>query len=208
MADDPRSDARDEQVAAWLEVEPLDDVTRRRLVSTALRESPAPAKRPSSAWRWIAAAAAVVLVGGVTLAVVTAGGGNDEQRASTPVQSPQGTESVTPQSRNLAAAPDVGDFGDLDQPANLTKLRAALESGTAGSSKTEQTPAPAAAQAAGDASGAAGPACALPADATVVAEGTGTMGGRRATVFLLEHADGSRSYVAMLDDPCEIRQLP
>ena len=39
MADDERPDA---QVEQWLRVEPLDDVTRRRLVSTALRESGLP----------------------------------------------------------------------------------------------------------------------------------------------------------------------
>jgi len=45
MADDERPDP---QVEQWLRVEPLDDVTRRRLVSTALREpceTTAPARR-------------------------------------------------------------------------------------------------------------------------------------------------------------------
>ena len=53
MADDERpaahgEEARDEEVAGWLAVEPLDDVTRRRLVSTALRETAGPpVSRPS-----------------------------------------------------------------------------------------------------------------------------------------------------------------
>ena len=49
MADDERPDARDPRVAGWLEVEPLDDVTRRRLVSTALREPRPPTRRPPDA---------------------------------------------------------------------------------------------------------------------------------------------------------------
>src|SRR4029077_20845956 len=78
MADDERS----AEIAGGLEVEPLDDVTRRRLVSSALRETetadaPAPG-RPSRTWRWIAAAAALVIVAVGTLAVVSANGGHDE----------------------------------------------------------------------------------------------------------------------------------
>ena len=62
-------EARDERLAAWLEPEPLDEVTRRRLVSTAMRET-----RPSHAFRWIATAAAIVVVLAGGLALVTAGG--------------------------------------------------------------------------------------------------------------------------------------
>jgi len=206
MADDPRPEGRDPQVAAWLEVEPLDDLTRRRLVSTALRETGEPAKGPSRAWRWIAAAAAVVLVGGVTLAVVTAGSRHDEQRASTPVRTPKAADSLTPQSEAVNAAPAVGDFGDLNQRANLARLRGALAADTSFSTQdSSATPAPAAA-----AGAASRLTCffAVPEDATMVATGTGTLDGRRATVALFEKPDGSRSYEVLLEDPCEQRKLP
>jgi hypothetical protein len=208
MADEPR----DPQVAAWLEVEPLDDVTRRRLVSTALRESAPPAKSPPRAWRWIAAAAAVVLVGGITVAVVTASGGQDEQQASTPVNTPKASDSLTQQAdrqATVATLPYVGDFGDLDQPANLRKLRSALTSSTSFST-SEQAPAAAAAPAS-DASGAAASTCPLgipPLSDTPIAEASGTMDGRRATVILFESAKGSHSYGVLLEDPCEFRHLP
>ena len=127
MVDD---DARDERLAAWLESEPLDDVTRRRLVSTAMRET-----RSSRAVRWIATAAAivVVLVGG--LALLTAQGGNDEREAATPALTPAndrataGTttppfaDTAAPEAAGSAAvAPvDVGGFGDLDRARSLIR---------------------------------------------------------------------------------------
>jgi hypothetical protein len=207
MADDPRTEGRDPQVATWLEVEPLDDLTRRRLVSTALGESGVPTKRPSRAWRWMAAAAAVVLVGGITLAVVTAGGGHDEQRASTPVRTPSAADSLTPQSEAVNGAPGVGDFGDLNQPANVARLRGALAADTSFSTKDSSSATPAPAAAAGAASRLT---CffAVPENATMVATGTGTLDGRRATVALFEKPDGARSYEVLLEDPCEQRKLP
>jgi hypothetical protein len=208
MADDARPEARDPEVARLLQVEPLDDVTRRRLVSTALREAVEPAKAPSRAWRWIAAAAAVVLVGGVTVAVVTAGGGNDEQRASTPVQSPKGAATRAPQYQNLGAVPDVGDFGNLDQPANMAKVRAALKASSSAPAASDSA-APQAEAAAGASAAVDQQNCGsfLPGG-VVTAQATGTLDGRPTVIYLVVHTDGSRSYVAVLDTPCEIRQLP
>src|SRR5215207_3696588 len=92
MADEKRPDDRDDQAVQWLGVEPLDDVTRRRLVSTALRDSgasdaadPAGAAggtRSPHAWQWLTAAAVLVVVLVVGLALLTAGGGNDEEQAT------------------------------------------------------------------------------------------------------------------------------
>jgi hypothetical protein len=57
-------DARDERIARLLEVEPLDEVTRRRLVSTAVRASAPPMRRsgtePARVSRRLVAAAAIV----------------------------------------------------------------------------------------------------------------------------------------------------
>jgi hypothetical protein len=209
MADDDRPDARDDlpdgEVAAWLAVEPLDEVTRRRLVSTAVRETAAPKRRRAHALRWIAAAAAIVVLGAGTLAVVTAGGGSQESQTAAPALTPEREAAgLAPKSAaDATTAPvEVGDFGDLDDGDNLTRLRAALVSGTS-------TGAP-------DRSGAvvgSGPtslsqcAATIP-DATVVAQGSGTLDGRPATVVLVEHPDGSRSFEAIVSDPCEARHLP
>ncbi len=141
MADD---DPRDERLGAWLEVAPLDEVTRRRLVSTAVAAATADRRTPSHAARWIAAAAAIVVSLVVGLALLTAHGGHDEQRASTPTDTPAPSEQSgaapapaagaadSAQPEATAAPPvEVGDFGDLSVAANLTRLRAALESASA-----------------------------------------------------------------------------
>ena len=205
MADDDR---RDQRISEWLETEPLDDVTRRRLVSTALRER----RGPSRALRWIATAAAIValLVGGLVL--FTARGGNDEPRASAPVHTPDKDTGSARSSGGLAdaaapraakAAPvDVGDFGDLSRAANRARLRTALERGLAPAAAESQAP-----------SGAGATfstlACRdrLP-DGTVTAVARGTPDGRPAIVVLTVLPDGTRSIDAVLSDPCEVRPLP
>jgi hypothetical protein len=207
MADDERSP----EIAGWLEVEPLDEVTRRRLVSSALRETetadaPAPA-RPSRTWRWIAAAAALAIVAVGTLAVVSANGGHDEK------QQAAGDRSTALAPKAVSAAPNLGDFGNLDDPANLAALRAALTSNSFATSS-------AAPEAAGDTatseqSAAAGNSAPLsscgavvPEGGSILAQATGTIDGRHATVVLIEKGDGTRSSDAVLEDPCELRHLP
>src|SRR3954451_15341355 len=78
MNDAPRdpTDARDERIAARLEAEPLDDLTRARLVRTAMAASEPGAaatarKRATSGsrLRWLGVAAAIVLVLAVGVAV-------------------------------------------------------------------------------------------------------------------------------------------
>jgi hypothetical protein len=210
MADDERSS----EIAGWLEVAPLDDVARRRLVSSALRETenaenpdaPVPA-RPSRTWRWIAAAAALVIVAFGTLAVVTANGGHDEQ------QQAAGDRSTALAPKSVSAAPNLGDFGDLDDPANLAALRAALTSNSfAASSATPEAAgdAPTSAQGATADNGAPLSLCGaiVPEGGSILAQASGTIDGRHATVVLIEHADGTRSSDAVLEDPCELRHLP
>jgi hypothetical protein len=213
MVDD---DARDERLAAWLEPEPLDDVTRRRLVSTAMRRS-----RDSHALRWIASAAAIVVVLVGVLALVTAQGGKDEHEASAPARTPasvsdnslpsaQGGVSAVPgaaapeSSSTLAAgAVDLGDFGDLDRAANLARLRSALdESGTDFANS----------EAKGTSAAAAGALAALPCRnrlpaGTILAVATGMLDGRRAVVVIINQGDGTRAIDAVLTDPCEVRPL-
>jgi hypothetical protein len=228
MADDDR---RDERIGAWLETEPLDDVTRRRLVSTAVRdletagavperEAGRGGHRPSLALRWIATAAALValLVGG--LALLTARGGNDEPRASAPAHTPDGAGGSARSSGGLAeaAAPDaakaapvdVGDFGDLSRATNLARLRTALERGLAPAAAPDPTSGGSAADSQTTAGGSTFSTLAcrdrLPAG-TVTAVARGTLDGRPATVVLTALPDGNRSVDAVLTDPCEVRPL-
>jgi hypothetical protein len=220
MADEERTNARAEEVAGWLAVEPLDDVTRRRLVGRALAETegdaaaaPAPPRPTGRVWAWVGAAAVLVVVLVVGLALLSASGGDDSEVATR-----NDHAAVSPKAAE--ATRDVGDFGDLDDPANLAALRAALEAPVSGSAAPQA--------AAGDTSrefGASDSAtetsttdagnaplrlCGItvPDGATAVAQATGTIDGRRATVVLVEAADGTRTLDAVLEDPCETRQLP
>jgi hypothetical protein len=213
MVDD---DARDERLVAWLEPEPLDDVTRRRLVSTAMRRS-----RDSHALRWIATAAAIVVVLVGVLALVTAQGGKDEHQASAPVRTPasvsdnsrassQGGASpvsgaAAPESSSAfaAGAVDLGDFGDLDRAANLARLRRAFEESGSNFANSD---------AKGTNSATAAESAALPCRdrlpaGTILAVATGMLDGRRAVVVVIDQGDGTRAIDAVLTDPCEVRPL-
>ena len=82
MADDRPDDQRDERIATWLEPEPLDELTRRRLVTSAMQASAGraePLLRRQRAWRWIATAALIVVVLVAALALFTAQSGNEAQ---------------------------------------------------------------------------------------------------------------------------------
>jgi hypothetical protein len=202
MADDER----DPQVTSWLEVEPLDELTRRRLVTTALREGDAPARRPSRAWRWVAAAAAVVVVAAGTLAIVTAKGGHDDRDTAAPVRTPAAAAgSVAPTAS--AAVPSVGDFGDLGDPANVARVRRALDaSAGSGSSFNDVAGAQASAGALSVPNTAETCGSSLPAG-NVLAQASGTVDGRAAVVVLVERADRSRELFEVLSSPCEVRSL-
>jgi hypothetical protein len=140
---------------------------------------------------------------------VTARGGHDDEVATR-----DGVSGLAP--KVTESTRDVGDFGNLDDAANLAALRTALEQPASGSAAPQA--------AAGDSSSSergttdtAAPdgttqlrICGLtvPDGATTVAQGTGTLDGRRATVVLIEAADGTRTFDAVLEDPCELRHLP
>jgi hypothetical protein len=215
MADDERAPEVAAEITAWLEVEPLDDVTRRRLVASALHEtesvdapaSAAATARPSRAWRWIAAAAALVIVAAGTLAVITASGGHDDK------QQAAGDRSTALAPKAVSAAPNLGGFGNLDDPANLAALRAALKANSfAASSAPPEAAADATTSAQGATAGNRAPlslcGAVVPEGGSILAQATGTIDGRHATVVLIEKADGTRASDAVLEDPCELRHLP
>jgi hypothetical protein len=198
MTDDEHPDERDPAVASWLEVEPLDDAARRGLVTTAIaRTGGDQATRRPTAWRWIAAAAAVVVLLAGGIAVLVARGGDDQQQASSGPRA-GGSEALD---RALSAAPDVGDFGDLGVSANLDALRAALEQRTPAASP------PAAPAAAGAAAPTSEARCTRDVDGTIVAQGSGSIGGRAVTVMLVQGTDGARVLEALYRDSCEVRRL-
>ena len=210
MADD---DPRDERLGAWLEIAPLDEVTRRRLVSTAVAAAAADRRAPLHAARWIAAAAAIVVSLVVGLALLTAHGGHDEPRASTLTHTPApsgqsgaapapaagAADSVRPEA--TAAPPvEVGDFGDLSVADNLTRLRAALESASAPGTSASGT-----ARASSELE--ASPCRRQLPNGTVTAVATGTLDGRHAVVVLTTLPDGNRSVDGCSSAPCEVRPL-
>jgi hypothetical protein len=225
MADDRPDDQRDERIAEWLEPEPLDEVTRRRLVATAMQArepEPATTSAPASpassrAWRWIATAAAIVVLLVGALALFTAQGGNEEtalDEARTTLAPTSGkAEQATPNAApSTASAPvEVGEFGDLSDAANLRRLRTALEqrrTSTNGSGNAADGSALSSGAPASTLSSLATLPCrdGLPTG-TVLAVGSGTLDGRRAVVVLTDLGNGEQSIDAVLSDPCEVRPL-
>lgn len=192
----PEDDRRDEQVASLLAVEPLDELTRRRLVDQALRSG--------SRRRWpryaAAAAVLVVLVGGG--AALLFGPSGDHQTASRPPARPPGAVLAPTAPGHLAAgaaAPsalplDLGDFGNLGEASNLARLRAAAAN--AGASGWLQGGAPALAGPLATARACTG------SSAPITAVATGTVRGRPALVLV----SGGR-LTAIVLNPCQVRPL-
>ncbi len=206
----------DPRLAAQLAVEPLDDVTRRRLVRNALDAAdPAPSEprraRRSAPMLIAAAAIAIVLLGGGALVAVLDSDGSTPAAAPTPAHTPVEERSATaapahPEAQNrrdaFANAPspvDLGAVGNLSDPAVVASLR------VAGST----SPAPAAAAATGRVAQLLdrldGSTCVT--IGTPVALATGRLDGRRALVVVALDAAGKPTIDAVLSDPCEVRRL-
>jgi hypothetical protein len=207
------ADDRDERIAALLAVEPLDDVTRRRLVSTAIRSTGSARQA-----RRLIAAAAVVVTLVVGAGVVVALGGSDGNDTAPSAARDKARAIVTPGGENQysieAGAPDLGDFGDLAVAANVDRLRTAFAAADTSSS-------PSAASAAGDSAtrsptrsdalesrlralGCSPPT--LPAG-TVVGLASGTLGGYPVIVVDLQSSGGTHSFHAIETDTCKVHRL-
>lgn len=191
MTDEPTPDERDDELASLLEVPPLDDATRRRLVSHAVEEArPAAAsRRPARALVAVAAAlVALVLLGvGVLAFVGRDGGGTDRAvRAPAPKAATPGGNATPPDASSSAeSAAGIRDLGDLGNVSNAGTLRREVRA------RLDQPPASARA---------AAPAClagAAAGDPTPSAYGTGTYRGRPVLVLLLP-ANGDHSTVELL----------
>ena len=218
---DPTDDTRDERVAALLAVDPLDDLTRRRLVSTAIRST----GTARHARRLIGAAAAVVVLVVGAGVVVAVGNGDD----STTSSAARDQTVLAPQDRsagNLTVERDargVGDFGDLGAAANVDRLRRAFDSaGTEARSKSGAAPAsaPTAAGGADSNLSTAESSDALVARlhalsctptglprGTVVAVASATLGGKPVMVVDLVSGSGSHSFHAIALDTCAVTPL-
>jgi len=217
---DPADDARDERVASLLAVDPLDDVTRRRLVSTAIRST----GTARHARRLIGAAAAVVVLV-VGAGVVVAVGNGDDSTTSSAARDQTALAPQAGASRNLIVESDargVGDFGDLAVAANVERLRRAFDSaGVAGESKSGAAPAsvPTAAGSSDSNLSTAESSDALVArlhalsctpslpPGTVVAVASGKLGGKPVIVVDLVSSSGSHSFHAIAVGTCAVTPL-
>lgn len=155
MSDDtipPGNDDRDERIAALLEVPPLDEVTRRRLVRTAVAATSGPRSRAAL----IVSAAAALVVGVVVgTAVVTRPDDVTEtavrpkadastsleappQRAGSPGEDEAGSPAMAP-----APATDLGDLGSV---SSIEELRDKVAQARERSPVLESSATPCAAQ--------------------------------------------------------------
>jgi len=191
----PDPDRRDEEVAALLEVPPLDDVTRRRLVGRALAQTGGSARRAPRVTRLtaaVAAAVAVVVIGAGTALVLRDDNGGDTVAGRTP-------EAARGEASEGAASPArVGDLGEVSDPGVLRDRLAAFASAPVPNDEAE-TAAPAgeppACLGAPEQFGGAGPA---------ILAGTGTYDGAPAVVLVAPRGEAGVAFV--LDAAtCELR---
>lgn len=187
---------------------PLDELTRRRLVSRALEESAAPVRdgwTERVPWRAAAAVlAAVVIAGGVALSLQR-GGGSSSSTASRAKSAPSTTArgaQTTAAAPDLSAATALGDLGDLSDPKHLApRVRAADQFAAAQEASGTQSSAPAPAPA--DALGSCGSA--LRGLGTIRAIGSGTVNGRAAAIAVTTDQKGHEQAIVVLLDGCRAR---
>jgi hypothetical protein len=203
-----RDDDRDPQVAAWLAVDPLDSVTRARLVRAALAEvaadrigSPARARRQRLV---TLVAIAAVLVGLLVVAGALLGPGSDDSSPTaidapatraTPEASRESGDAAAPSSATgapdqapvLAPLPSIGDLGDVSTEERLERAARAALAVPPGSGVVSLD------------------GCALSAAeafGTPVRVGTGRMRGQPATVVVAQQPSGSTAIVAVRGTSC------
>jgi hypothetical protein len=209
MSDDttPRdeSDQRDERIAALLEVPPLDEVTRRRLVRTALASTAGPRSRLALA---VSAAAAVIL-GLIVGAVVVTRPDDSTETAARPQDDASTTLEAPAQRASAPAADEAGspaiaaapatDLGDLGSVSSVEELRDKV---TAARKREAVQEAPAL------------PACAAqPPDVfglvVVAAVGSGVVGAEPATVLVGTDPSGAEvAVVLQVADCVEVLRAP
>jgi len=206
----PPDDDRDPRVGAWLAVEPLDEVTRARLVRRAVAEAdrpaePRPCRRPLVAVLAVAAALVVAVVVGIAALVsrdgessftaVDAPTSREMTRGAPGAEQFSGDEAPTSGSPAMVPEPTLDALDEQDE--QVVALRGL---GDLGDVSTPRRLARAIARrvAAGE------PAtpltgCALATSRELgapVAAGTGRIADRAAVVVVVERADGTRAAIA------------
>jgi hypothetical protein len=192
MTDELPPDDRDEELASLLEVPPLDDVTRERLVTRALDDA-GPRRAAPRMTRLLVPAAvalvALVLVGVGVFVLVNRDGGNagTAARSRTPeAASPSGGGSVPDASSSTEAVTGARDLGELGDVTDAGELRRRVRS------QLDEAPAP---------PRTAPPRClerAVAGSPAPAAYGTGTHRDRPVLVLVLP-GTGDRSTLVVLD---------
>jgi hypothetical protein len=189
--DNAATDERDERVTAFLEVPPLDDVTRRRLVTRALASGDERPRRASRRLLVPAAAALVVLilvaVGALVLVTRGDGDGGTAARSTTAAPGAPQDRRPTGEAPPPAGISDLGDLGELGETADLRRrVGDAL-----------RDPAPV--------ERATAPACldrALTGSPAPSAYGAGTHGGRPVLVLVLPSRGDNMTVVLLDQETC------
>jgi hypothetical protein len=225
MTDTPRdpTDERDERLGALLETQPLDDLTRTRLVRAAMaasapdvsdRSARGASRRP---WygraRWLGAAAIAILVVVAIVAVManqtsdksTSAGAkraSNEGGARFELPTDESAQEVAPASGSSPLASTtlgtLGDLGDVGTAATLRRaVNAALPAAEAATTTITVDP-----NALRDLSVTAGtePRCSAatkPPSGRTIASGGGTVDGKPVVVDVVERSDGTRVAVAL-----------
>src|SRR5437879_3539338 len=232
----PNADADDgdERLRALLAVAPLDEVTRRRLVTTAIgatRAEDEAARGPRSHRRvaWLSAAVAATVAALAVITIALAGGGNDSApraartspesraRATNPSPATGSTDQTSPLAGATSAAGKtlleggVRNLGNLGQFASASALRTTVEH-TLRSSTEESGAAPSFAMK--NVAPNAALACAttasgaVPGFVTFEATGTATVRGHAALVFVARTGDGRHVLIVVRqanDGTCDVR---
>jgi hypothetical protein len=192
MTDDLPPDQRDEELASRLEVPPLDDVTRERLVARALDDAGRRRGAPRLTRVLVPAAAAMValvLVGVGVFALVNRDGedaGTAARSRPPEAPAPRDGDRAPDASSNAEAVTGVRDLGDLGDVTDAGELRRRVRT------QLDEVPA---------ASRAAPPSClerAVAGSPAPTAYGTGTHRDRSVLVLVLP-ATGDRSTLVLLD---------
>jgi hypothetical protein len=130
VTDDLRPDERDEELGSLLEVPPLDDATRQRLVTHALDAAAQPRAAPRRSRVLVPVAAtlvALVLVGVGVFAVVNRDGDDagTAARSRAPDAAAPGGRAPTPDASSSAEAVtgvrDLGELGDVTDAGELRR---------------------------------------------------------------------------------------
>jgi len=190
--DDAATDDRDERVASLLEVPPLDDVTRRRLVTRALADGDERARPPSRRLLIPAAAALVVLVLVAVGALVLVNRGDDGGTAArSTTAAPQAPQDRRPAGESAQPPPaGITDLGDLSELGETADLRRHVEEALREPAPFER---------------ASAPACldrALTGSPAPSAYGTGTHEGRPVLVLVLPSRGDNMTVVLLDQETC------